>query len=71
MFVIDKSRLATLLLTVGLLVCACGPTEAAVRIEGQVQAGGGPLGNRGPARDRDYDCPFAARALGHSGGMGV
>jgi hypothetical protein len=32
-----------MLLTAGLLGCVCGPAAAAVHIEGQVQAGGGPL----------------------------
>jgi hypothetical protein len=34
-----------MLLTVGALSCASGPAAAAVRIEGQVQAGGAPLAN--------------------------
>lgn len=34
-----------MLLTVGLLGWTCGPTKAAVKVEGQVQAGGGPLAN--------------------------
>jgi hypothetical protein len=40
---IDKAQVAAMLLAGGLLGCACGPAAAAVRIEGQVQAGGGPL----------------------------
>jgi hypothetical protein len=39
---IEKVDIAAMLLT-GLLGCACHPVAAAVRIEGQVQAGGGPL----------------------------
>jgi streptogramin lyase len=42
---IDKKGLVTVLSTLGLLGCACGPAAAAVRIEGQVQAGGGALAN--------------------------
>jgi hypothetical protein len=45
MLKIDKARIGTVLLTVGILGCTCGPTAAAVRIEGQVQAGGSPLAN--------------------------
>ena len=37
--------MATMLLAVGVLGYACVPAAAAVRIEGQVQAGGGPLAN--------------------------
>jgi len=40
---IDKAQIAAMVLTFGLLGCACGPAAAAVRIEGQVQAGGGPI----------------------------
>jgi hypothetical protein len=36
------AQVATMLLTVGALSCASGPAAAAVRIEGQVQAGGAP-----------------------------
>ena len=43
MFKIDKALLVALL-SLGTL-CAAGPTAAAVRIEGQVQAGSGPLAN--------------------------
>src|SRR5262245_57018094 len=42
---IDKAQMATMLLAVGVLGYACVPAPAAVRIEGQVQAGGGPLAN--------------------------
>src|SRR5262245_58090106 len=42
---IDRARMATMLLAVGVLGYACVPATAAVRIEGQVQAGGGPLAN--------------------------
>jgi hypothetical protein len=40
---IVKVRIAVMLLMVGLLGLVCGPTAAAVQIEGQVQVGGGPL----------------------------
>src|SRR6516165_1975200 len=40
-----RAHLAILLLAVGLLGSECGPTAAAVRIEGQVQAGGGGIAN--------------------------
>jgi hypothetical protein len=43
MLKIDKTRIAVLLLAGGLLGYACGPAAAAVRIEGRVDAGGGPL----------------------------
>jgi hypothetical protein len=43
MLKIDKAQIAMMLLTGGLLGYACGPAAAAVRIEGQVDAGGGPL----------------------------
>src|SRR5499426_1631673 len=45
MFKIGKAQLPSVILTVGMLGYACGPTDAAVRIEGQVQAGGGPIAN--------------------------
>src|SRR5215471_15261310 len=45
MFKIGKAQLLSVILSVGMLGYACGPTAAAVRIEGQVQAGGGPLAN--------------------------
>jgi streptogramin lyase len=45
MFKVDQARTVSLLLTIGLLGCISGPAGAAVRIEGQVQAGGGPLTN--------------------------
>src|SRR5208283_1767225 len=44
MFKIDKSQIAAaMLLAGGLLGWTCGPAAAEVRIEGQVQAGGGPI----------------------------
>src|SRR5215475_4832601 len=45
MFTINKAHILTPLLTLGILGYACVPATAAVRIEGQVQAGGGPLAN--------------------------
>src|SRR5215831_2866577 len=46
MFKIDRAQMATtMVLAVGVLGYACVPATAAVRIEGQVQAGGGPLAN--------------------------
>jgi hypothetical protein len=45
MIKIVKGHIAEVLLTAGLLGCVCGPASAAVRIEGQVQAGGGPVAN--------------------------
>ena len=45
MFKIDKAQIASMLLSVGLLGCAAGSAAAAVRVEGQVQAGRGPLAN--------------------------
>src|SRR5262245_22777224 len=45
MFKIDRTQMGTMLLAVGVLGYACVPAAAAVRIEGQVQAGGGPLAN--------------------------
>ena len=41
----NRAQIITLLLTLGTLGHASGQTAAAVRIEGQVQAGGGPLAN--------------------------
>ena len=38
-----KGQIISVLLTVGLLSWTCAPAAADVRIEGQVQAGGGPL----------------------------
>ena len=38
-----KAHISMMLLTAGLLGCACGPASAAVHIEGQVQAGSGPI----------------------------
>jgi hypothetical protein len=43
MFKIDKAQIPAMLLTCGLLGCMCDPAAAAVRIEGRVDAGGGPL----------------------------
>ena len=43
MFKIDKTQIAMMLFTGGLLGYACGPVAAAERIEGRVEAGGGPL----------------------------
>ena len=40
-----KAQFIATLLTAGLFVWACGPAAAAVRIEGQVQGGGGPIAN--------------------------
>jgi len=40
-----KASIAVVLATCGLLSWACNPAAAAVHIEGQVQAGGGPLAN--------------------------
>ena len=40
-----KASIAVVLATCGLLGWACNPASAAVQIEGQVQAGGGPLAN--------------------------
>lgn len=45
MFKLHRAHLATMLLTFGVLGFECGPTSAAVRIEGQVQAGGGGIAN--------------------------
>src|SRR5215475_6005827 len=45
MFKIDRAQMATMLLAVGVLGHTCVPATAAARIEGQVQAGGGPLAN--------------------------
>src|SRR5271155_2460798 len=38
-----KAQIFAVRLAVGLLVCACGQATAAVRIEGQVEAGNGPV----------------------------
>ena len=43
MFKMDRAHIAAILLTGGMLGLTCGPAAAAVRIEGQVQAGSGPL----------------------------
>jgi hypothetical protein len=40
---INNAQIAAVLLTAGLLGCACSPVTAAVRIEGKVQAGGSPV----------------------------
>ena len=40
-----KAQIIAALLTAGLLGWACDPAAAAVRIEGQVQGGGGPIAN--------------------------
>ena len=45
MLKINRAQIITWLLIVGTVGCASGQTAAAVRIEGQVQAGGGPLAN--------------------------
>src|SRR5262245_31161884 len=45
MFRIDKAQMVVVLVILGVLCCMCGPTSAAVRIEGQVQAGGDPVAN--------------------------
>jgi len=45
MIEIGKASIAVVLATCGLLGWACNPAAAAVHIEGQVQAGGGPLAN--------------------------
>jgi hypothetical protein len=39
----NKAQIIAILLTVGFLGFTCAPASAAVRVEGQVQAGGGPL----------------------------
>ena len=43
MLKIGKKQRAMMLLAVGLIGYGCGPASAAVRIEGQAQARGGPL----------------------------
>ena len=43
MFKIAKNHVAAMLLTSGLLGLTCFPGSAAVSIDGQVQAGGGPV----------------------------
>src|SRR5215831_20010553 len=40
-----KAQTVSMLLTLGVLGCTFGAAAAAVRFEGQVQAGGGPLAN--------------------------
>jgi hypothetical protein len=42
---LSLNKLQFIMLTFGILVCANGPTAAAVRIEGLVQGGGGALAN--------------------------
>jgi hypothetical protein len=42
---IRTAHFLTIGLTAALLSCACAPSEAAVLLEGQVQAGGGPVAN--------------------------
>src|SRR6516164_3223501 len=42
---ITTAQMIAMLVTLGGLGFACSPAEAAIRIEGQVQAGGGPLAN--------------------------
>ena len=44
MFKIDRSIIASMLIA-GLFGYLCGPAEAGVRIEGQVQGGGAPIAN--------------------------
>ena len=43
MLTTNKIQLVAMLWTVGIFGYACGPVAAAVRIEGQVQAAGGPI----------------------------
>ena len=43
MLKIAKAQVVTAMLTIAVLGYACGSAAAAVRIEGQVQVGGGPL----------------------------
>jgi hypothetical protein len=45
MLKIDTAHFLTIGLTAAVLGCACAPSEAAVRLAGQVQAGGGPVAN--------------------------
>ena len=42
---IATAHFLTIGLTTVVLGCTCAPSEAAVRLEGQVQAGGGPVAN--------------------------
>jgi hypothetical protein len=42
---INTAQMVAMLVTLGVLGFACSPAEAAIRIEGQVHAGGGPLAN--------------------------
>jgi len=41
----DTSRITMILLIASAVTCSYGPTSAAVRLEGQVQAGVGPVAN--------------------------
>ena len=43
---IKREQIATVLLTATLLGGTCGAATAAVHVEGQAQAGGGPLANQ-------------------------
>ncbi len=43
MLMLDRSQVVAISLALGLLGCGSSPAAAAVRIEGQVQAGGGPV----------------------------
>jgi hypothetical protein len=45
MFKPYRANIATMLLALGMLGSECGSTSAAIRIEGQVQAGGGGIAN--------------------------
>jgi hypothetical protein len=45
MLKLNRPQFVVSLLTFAILMCARGPASGAVRIEGQVQAGGGPLAN--------------------------
>ena len=45
MLKLNRLQFVVSLLTLAILMCANGPASAAVRIEGQVQAGGGAVAN--------------------------
>ncbi len=45
MFTIEYAQITGMLLAAGLIGAAVSPAEAALRLEGQVQAGGGPVAN--------------------------
>ena len=60
--IIDRTCLAAILLTVGLLNWTCSPVAAAVRVEGQVQAGGG--------RSRKFHCHSVGRERGRTQATG-